>query len=179
MNEGNNLVLNKINPLEEIKEENNENYTLIEINSRKYAIPTKNVLEITKVIELDYPHQMPTYVLGMIKFEQTPIGVIDLREIFKKERIIYDLSAKIIIIKTQNSYTAIICDKVCDITKLNKETLQHIPYQQDANFFDGLFIENEENIYALNIDNILLYTQKYSEYREGGVVVERRFTGRL
>ena len=32
----NNLVLNNFSPLEEIKD-NSENYTLIEINSRKYA----------------------------------------------------------------------------------------------------------------------------------------------
>lgn len=158
----NNLILNEFNPLEEIKEENSENYTLIEINSRKYALKTKNVLEIIKVMELDYSHQMPSYVLGIIKFEQIPIGVIDLREVFKKERITYDLSAKIIVVKTEHCYSAIICDKVCDITKLNKDIIQEIPYQQDANFFDGLYSKNDENIYILNIDNILEYTQKYA-----------------
>ena len=160
MNE-NNLILNHINPLEEIKE-NTQDYTLIEISSRKYAIETQNVLEIVKVMELDYSHQMPSYVLGLIKFEQTPIGVIDLREVFKKERIVYDLSAKIIVLKTLNAYSAIICDRVCDITKLNKDIIQEIPYQQDANFFDGLYSKNNENIYILNIDNILEYTKNYA-----------------
>ena len=155
----NNLVLNNFSPLEEIKD-NSENYTLIEINSRKYAIKTTDVLEIIKVVELDYSHQMPSYVLGIIKFEQIPIGVIDLREVFKKERITYDLSSKIIVLKTQNAYSAIICDKVCDITKLDKDVIQEIPYQQDANFFDGLYSKNDENIYILNIDNILEYTKK-------------------
>lgn len=157
----NNLILNEFKALEEIKE-NSENYTLIEINSRKYAIKTNEVLEIIKVVELDYSHQMPSFVLGTIKFEQIPIGVIDLREIFKKERIIYDLSAKIIVIKTPKAYSAIICDKVCDITKLNKDIIQEIPYQQDANFFDGLYSKNDESIYILNVDNILEYTQKHS-----------------
>ena len=160
MNE-NSIILNKINQLEEIKE-NSENYTLIEINSRKYAIKTTNVLEIIKVVELDYSHQMPSYVLGIIKFEQIPIGVIDLREVFKKERIVYDLSAKIIVIKTKEAYCAIICDKICDITKLNIDIIQEIPYQQDANFFDGLYSKNDENIYILNIDNILQYTKNYA-----------------
>ncbi|MBR5305156.1 MAG: chemotaxis protein CheW [Candidatus Gastranaerophilales bacterium] len=157
----NNLILNELNALETIKD-NSENYTLIEINQRKYAIKTNEVLEIIKVMELDYSHQMPSFVLGIIKFEQIPIGVIDLREVFKKERIVYDLSAKIIVIKTQKSYSAIICDKVCDITKLNKDIIQEIPYQQDANFFDGLYSKNDENIYILNVDNILDYTIKYA-----------------
>ena len=155
----NNLILNNINPLEEIKE-NNENYTLIEIDSKIYAIKTKNVLEIIKVIDMDYSHQMPTYVLGLIEFENAPIGVIDLREIFKKERVTYDLSAKIIVIKTKDCITSIICDKVCDIKKLPLNKIQPIPYQQEANYFDGLYNENFETAYILNIDNVINYVRK-------------------
>lgn len=156
--QNNNLILNNFNA-PEMHEDNSENYTLIEINLRKYAIKTKEVLEIIKVMELDYSHQMPSYILGVINFEKSPIGVIDLREVFKKERIIYDLSAKIIVIKTQESYCAIICDRVYDITKLNKNSIQSLPYQQNTNFFDGVYIDKGENIYILNIDNIINYTQ--------------------
>ena len=156
-----NLILNNINSLEEYQN-NTENYTLIEINARKYAIKTQEVLEIIKVVELDYSHQMPSYVLGIINYENISIGVIDLREVFKKERITYDLSAKIIIIKTQNSYASIICDRVYDITRLNKNHIQEIPYQQEASFFDGLYLKNNEGIYILNIDNILEYTKNNS-----------------
>lgn len=158
----NSLILNSENSIQG-KKENSENFTLIEISSRKYAIKTQYVLEIVKLVELDYSHQMPSYVLGIIKYEQIPIGVIDLREVFKKERITYDLSAKIIVIKTKDTYCAIICDKVCDITKLNKDNVKEIPYQQDIGFFDGLYTENGENIYILNIDNILNYTKNYAQ----------------
>ena len=157
----NNLILNSASLQEiDIEEENSENYTLIEINARKYAIKTKNVLEIVKVVELDYSHQMPSYVLGIIKFEQMPIGVIDLREVFKKDRIIYDLSAKIIVLKAGENYTSIICDKVYDIKKLNPSNIKEIPYQQEANFFDGLYSKDDENVYILNIENILNYTKQ-------------------
>lgn len=156
--QNNNLILNNFNIIEEIKDES-ENYTLIEINLRKYAIKTKQVLEIVKIVELDYSHQMPSYVLGIINFEKKPIGVIDLREVFKKERVIYDLSAKVLIIKTEKAYSAIICDKVSDITKLSKKYVQQMPYQQDSNFFDGVYNKADEQIYIINIDNILEYTQ--------------------
>lgn len=154
----NNLVLNNLNSIEESKDDS-KNYTLIEINSRKYAIETKNVLEIIKVVELDYSHQMPSYILGIINFEKMPIGVIDLREVFKKERIIYGLNAKILIIKTQNSHIAIICDRVCDITKLSEKNIQNMPYQEDESFFDGIYSTNGENTYILNIDNVLKYVK--------------------
>ncbi len=160
----NNLILNNTNLQEvEVQEQDSENYTLIEINARKYAIKTKDVLEIVKVVELDYSHQMPSYVLGIIQFEQNPIGVIDLREVFKKERIIYDLSAKIIVLKAGEIYTSIICDKVYDIKKLNPKNIKEIPYQQEANFFDGLYSKNDENVYILNIENILNYTKRNAD----------------
>ncbi len=155
----NNLILNNINPLEEIKEDS-ENYTLIEIGSKMYAIKTKNVLEIIKVIDMDYSHQMPSYVLGLIEFENAPIGVIDLREILKKERITYDLSAKIIVVKTANCVTSLICDKVYDIKKLPANKIQPIPYQQETNYFDGLYSNNNETAYILNVDNIINYARK-------------------
>ena len=155
----NNLILNNINSLEEIKE-NSENYTLVEINSKIYAIKTKNVLEIIKVIEMDYSHQMPSYVLGLIEFEKAPIGVIDLREVFKKERITYDLSAKIIVVKTEECIISIICDRVCDIKNLPVSKIQSVPYQQEANYFDGFYNDNSENAYILNIDNITSYLKK-------------------
>ena len=157
--QNNNLILNSINSLEEIVE-NSENYTLIEIDSKIYAIKTKNVLEIIKVIDMDYSHQMPTYVLGLIEFESAPIGVIDLREIFKKERITYDLSAKIIVIKARDCITSIICDKVYDIKKLPTRKIQQVPYQQETNYFDGLYNDNQESAYILNIDNIINYVRK-------------------
>lgn len=158
----NNLILNTFNPIEEIKDDS-ENYTLIEVNKRRYAIKTKEVLEIIKLVELDYSHQMPSYILGIINFEKTSLGVIDLREVFKKERIIYDLSAKIIVIKTKYSYSAIICDRVYDITKLDKKNVQPVPYQQESEFFDGVYLEDSESIYLLNIDNILEYTKNNSQ----------------
>ena len=154
-----NLTLNNSNFLEEVKDEN-ENYTLIEVCSKKYAIKTKNVLEIVQVMELDYSHEMPSYVLGTIKFEQTPVGVIDLREVLKKERIVYDLSANIIVLSAKNTKIAIICDNICDITKLKKEFINEIPYQTQTSFFDGLYSKDKEDIYILNIDNILTYTQE-------------------
>ena len=150
----NNLILNSINSIEEIVE-NSENYTLFEVDSRIYAIKTKNVLEIIRVIDMDYSYQMPSYILGLIEFENAPIGVIDLREVFKKERVTYNLSAKIIVVKTEECIISIICDRVCDIKNLPVSKIQSVPYQQEANYFDGFYNDNSENAYILNIDKLI------------------------
>lgn len=155
----NDIVASDINFPEEI-ENNGDNYTLIEISSKKYAIKTQNVLEIIKVIEIDCSHQMPSYILGIIEFERAPIGVIDLREILGNDRVVYDINAKIIVIKVNDTVVSIICDGVYDIKKLPKNKIQPIPYQQEAEFFGGMYAEGENNVYILNIENILTYTRE-------------------
>ncbi len=162
----NNLKLNKNSSLivnNEKHDKKSINYTLVEINKKIYAIETKNVLEIIKLVELDYPNKMPSYIMGLIEYDKEPIGVFDLREIFKQERITYDLSSKIVIIKSQNETISIICDKIIDIKKLNTDKIRPIPYQQEINFYKGIFIEEDTNIYILNIDNILEYTKNNPE----------------
>lgn len=154
-----NNLIPKADNLINTKIDNSKNYTLIEIDEKIYAVNAKQVLEIIKILDLDYFKQMPSYILGIAKYNDEPVGVIDLREVFKSERITYDLSAKIIFIKTQEGISSIICDKVLDIKKLDDEKIHELPYQAGANFFDGLYINDEENIYILNMDNVKKYLE--------------------
>lgn len=144
-------------------EVSSEAYALVEIDTRKYAINTKDVLEIIKVLELDHFNQMPSYILGITKFGGNPVNVIDLREVFKSERVTYGLSSRIIFFKTNSGVSSIICDRVLDIKKLEEDKIQLLPYQQGANFFDGLYINEEESIYILNMSNILSYLDSHND----------------
>ncbi len=141
-----------------------KDYTIFELGNKKYALDTKKVLEILKFMELDYPNKMPSYILGLIQFEQTPVGVIDLREVFKTERTVYDLSSRIIVVQIdEGSNIAIICDKVLDITKLSTLKMSKIPYQGENEIYESIYIDNDDNIYILNIENIVNYINKNAE----------------
>ena len=154
----NNLVAANQSFVEKVENNDaNEYYTIIEINEKIYGIKAKNVLEIVKVMELDYLNKMPSCILGIIEYEQAPISVIDLREVFKNKRIVYDLSAKIIILKVDETIVSIICDKVLDIKKLSREKIHNLPYQKQTDFYEGLYINNDENIYILSVGNIVQY----------------------
>ena len=170
MLEDKNLILNNRNLLTETIS-NGKDYTLIEIANKTYGIETQNVLEIVKIMELDYPNKLPDCILGIIKYEQTPVGVIDLRRIFKEERIIYNLSAKVIIAKTKESITAIICDNVSDIKKLDSTNIHSLPYKKEEDFFDGIYMLEEDNIYLLNLDNIVNYiAQNRFEFESNEII---------
>ena len=158
-----NLTLQPNSLLQEIQKAENEIHTLIEIDKKIYAIETKNVLEIVKIMELDYPYNLPSCILGIMEYEQTPIAVIDLREILKNERITYNLSAKILVIKTEKSTTALICDNVVDVKKINLSKIKDIPYMTQNSLYKGVFMENEKDVYILNIDAIEEYIKKNPE----------------
>ncbi len=142
-----------------LKEDASDYYTIVETDKKLYAIKTSEVLEILKIMELDKPNSLPSCILGIIQYNQIPVGVIDLRSILNTERIIYDISAKIITLKTNEKLCSIVCDKVLDIRKLDKQYIHSVPYQNNTNFFDGLYVNHEENIYILNIENILNFAE--------------------
>ncbi len=138
-------------------------YTIIETDGKKYAVKTSEVLEILKIMELDKPNSLPSCILGIIKYNQMPVGVIDLRSIFNEKRIVYDVSAKIITLKLNDKLCSVVCDNVLDIRKFDRQYIHPVPYQGAANFFNGLYVNNEENIYLLNIENILKFVEECSK----------------
>ncbi len=145
------------------EKEKEKNYTIIEINQKNYAIETQYVLEIIKIPELERPSNMPDSVLGFFEYKQNHIPVIDLRQIFQQERIVYNLNSKIILLNTENSIISIICDDVCDILKLNKEKVLPVPYQGKKEFFKGIFINNKDNPYVINIENLANFVNTTSQ----------------
>ncbi len=151
-----------------IKEENNdtgEDFIIFELGEKKFALLARKVLEILKIMEFDYPSELPTYLLGLIQYDEVPLGVIDLREVFKTDRIVYNLNSKIIVIalKSSDSKMALICDKVIDIKKLPKKNIHKLPYQGNEPVYSGVFNNGSENIYILNCENILKYIEKNQE----------------
>ncbi len=160
----NNIVLNNQNAITDI-ENDFENFTLIEVNKKIYAIKTENVLEIEKIIELDYAHNLPSCILGFMKYDDIPIGVIDLREIFKEERIVYDLNTKLVIIKQQEALGAIACDSIIDIKRVQKNKIHPVPFSDENSLWLGTYSENTQNIYIIDpkkvIDEVNNHPEKY------------------
>lgn len=146
-------------PLSIAAKGNWEDYTIIEVDKKAYAINTKHVLEIIKVIELDIPTKLPSCILGILEYDGKPTGVIDPREVLHKKRITYGLSSRILVLKTEKSIVSIICDKVLDIEKINTDKFQPVPYQKDFDFYEGIYTQGEEQIYIINVENIVNYIE--------------------
>ena len=92
------------NQITKYNEQKEEFYALFEVNNRQFALKSQNVLEIIKLIELEYPNKMPSCFLGLMEYSENPVGVLDLRDILKMPRVKYDINSKIIVLVLQCDY---------------------------------------------------------------------------
>ena len=144
-------------------DDNYENFTIIKIDHKSSAIKTKDILEIMKIVELDKPEGTLSCVLGVIHFKKEPICVVDLREVFKKERVVYNLNTKVIVIQNEETKIAIVCDSVLDMKKFEKDKIFPAQYQAKGEFFDGVYLFENEDIYIINIKKIMDYITSNSK----------------
>lgn len=165
LNVQNNPITTKQNYL--TTDDDFENYTIIEISRKIYAIRTKRVVLIDKLMELENAHNLPSCILGFVKFKQIPIGVIDLREVLKEERKIYNTTSSIILMKQDKKFSAIVCDRIIDIKRLNKNKIHLVPYSKQEDFLEGLYIENNQNCYIINPSKLTEYINNNKEKYTG------------
>ena len=119
--------------------------TLIKISDEIYAINSKNVIEIIKLVELNYPDSLNYAIIGLLNYKEEILSVVDLKEIFKKQEKRYDTNSKIIVVHNNDKKFAIICDDVFDIQKINKTEIKTPPKEVGSDFFEGI-IENSEKL---------------------------------
>ena len=151
----NDLTLYNFSPVEQEENKNEINYTILKVNEKTYAITTELVQEIIKIPELERPNNMPDCILGFFEYKQNNIPVVDLRQVFEEEKTTYGINSEIIILNIEDSQISIICDNVADILKLNKDNIQEVPYQGQKEFFEGVYINNDDNPYIINVKNLL------------------------
>lgn len=131
-----------------------KDYMIIQLDDKKYAFEAIKMIEVTKLIELDFLNKMPSSVIGFFQYQQGATPVIDLREIFKNERKQYSISSKLLIVKTKEGIIAFACDTILNIEKIPNNLIEKIPFQNEDAFIEGIYSKDSENIYILNIENI-------------------------
>ena len=93
-------------------EQKKNSHLYFQIGDYKYAINTTNVLEIIKLPALDYPQKLPNKVVGLLKYNNFVINVVDIRFYLNLEVKPYTLHNELIIVKTDEVIFGIITDKI-------------------------------------------------------------------
>lgn len=132
-------------------EQKKNNHLYFQIGNNKYAINADNVLEIMKLPALDYPQKLPNNIIGLIKYNNFVINILDIRFYLNIEVLPYTTHNELIIVKTDEIIYGIITDKVIGILPFDTSLMDAIPFADNKMIIDSLYKHNQETIFIINV----------------------------
>ena len=148
-------------------EQNKNNHLYFRVGYNKYAVNSYSVLEIIKLPLLDYPQKLPNNIVGLMKYNNFVINVVDIRFYLNIQPSSYSTSNEVLIIKTDESIIGIIVDKVEGILPFIASKVDTLPFIDKSMLIDALYKLNDETIFIINIfslENIIKTPSSLPEY---------------
>ena len=150
-----------------------EPYILFHLAGSDYGIPSRLVKQMEMVEQMTPVPNAPAYVEGLIFIRGQVIPVINLRARFGFERIPYDLTTRLVVVRSGTRSVALIVDSAREFISLPEEAVQPPPESisgLSGNYLKGVASIDERLILVLDVDEVL--TRR--EEKELEKVVEER-----
>lgn len=135
-------------------EQKKNTHLCFNLGTSQYAVNTSNVLEIMKLPALDYPQKLPNNIIGLLKYNNFVINVIDIRFYLNIEVTPYSVDNELLIVKTDETIFGIITDKVVGIAPFESSRIDTIPFVDNKTIIDSIYKENQDTIFIINIYSI-------------------------
>lgn len=145
-------------------EQKKNTHLYFQVGDNKYAVNSENVLEIMKLPALDYPQKLPNNIVGLLKYNNFVINVIDIRFYLDIEVRPYNVHNELLIVKTDELIYGIITDKVIGILPFDSAFVDAIPYADSNTVIDSLYKINNETIFIINIYSVENLLKKHQEW---------------
>ena len=137
-----------------------------QVGNNKYAVNSENVLEIMKLPALDYPQKLPNNIVGLLKYNNFVINVVDVRFYLNIDVKPYTPQNELLIVKTDELIFGIITDKVIGILPFDSALVDAIPYADSSTVVDSLYKINQETIFIINIYSIETLLKQHKDWKE-------------
>ena len=124
------------------------------LGNSKYAINTASVLEIMKLPMLDYPQKLPNNIIGLLKYNNFVINVIDIRFYLDMDVTKYTTNNDLLIVKTDETIFGIITDKIIGIVPFESSNIDAIPFVDNKTIIDSIYKHNQDTVFIINIYSI-------------------------
>lgn len=131
-----------------------------------YAINSANVLEIMKLPALDYPQKLPNNIVGLLKYNNFVINIVDVRFYLNIEVTPYNTHNELLIVKTDETIFGIITEKIVGIVPFESSKIDTIPFVDSKTIIDSIYKFNQETVFIINIyaiENLLKGTIETKE----------------
>lgn len=132
-------------------EQKKNTHLYFQIGKNQYAINTANVLEIMKLPALDYPQKLPNNIIGLLKYNNFVINVVDIRFYLNIDVTPYDSHNELLIVKTDEVIFGIVTDKIIGILPFDTALVDQIPFVDNKMIIESLYKFNNETIFIVNI----------------------------
>ena len=132
-------------------EQKKNTHLYFQVGENKYAINTANVLEIMKLPALDYPQKLPNNIIGLLKYNNFVINVVDIRFYLNIDVAPYNSHNELLIVKTDEVIFGIITDKIIGILPFDTAFVDQIPFVDSKMIIESLYKHNNETIFIVNI----------------------------
>ena len=109
-------------------EQKKNTHLYFQIGDNKYAVNSDNVLEIMKLPALDYPQKLPNNIIGLLKYNNFVISVLDVRFYLNTQVTPYSINNELLIIRTDEVIFGIITDRVLGILPFDSALTDAIPF---------------------------------------------------
>ena len=125
-------------------EQKKNTHLFFQVGKNKYAVNTTNVLEIMKLPALDYPQKLPNNIIGLLKYNNFVINVIDIRFYLNIEVTPYNHHNELLIVKTDEVIFGIVTDKIIGILPFDSSLVDQIPFVDNNMIIESLYKFDDE-----------------------------------
>lgn len=132
-------------------EQKKNTHLYFQIGDNKYAINTSNVLEIMKLPALDYPQRLPNNIIGLLKYNNFVINVVDIRFYLNIDVAPYSIHNELLIVKTDEVILGIVTDKIIGILPFDTSMMDQIPFVDNKMIIESIYKRNNETIFIVNV----------------------------
>ncbi len=145
-------------------EQKKNTHLYFQIGGNKYAINTDNVLEIMKLPALDYPQKLPNNILGLLKYNNFVINIIDIRFYLNINVTPYDSHNELLIVKTDEIIFGIITEKIIGILPFDTALVDQIPFIDNNMIIDSLYKYENETIFIVNLYSLETLLKQHDSF---------------
>ena len=147
-------------------EQKKNTHLYFQVGDSKYAVNSENVLEIMKLPALDYPQKLPNNIIGLLKYNNFVINVVDVRFYLNIDVKPYTPQNELLIVKTDELIFGIITDKVIGILPFDSALVDAIPYADATTVVDSLYKINQETIFIINIYSVETLLKQHKDWKD-------------
>ncbi|MDR0454651.1 MAG: chemotaxis protein CheW [Deferribacteraceae bacterium] len=130
----------------------------MKLGEEEYSIDVLKIQEIIRTVEITIVPRSEGYVLGVMNLRGKVIPVIDLRIRFNLDKVDFDKSTRIIVVRFEKENIGFVVDEVTQVIRINKAMVEPTPPLVGAvgqEYILGICKYRERLIILLDIDRVV------------------------